>query len=273
MRISEWVAIARRGAKSWRTVVCESCGAETLTGGGMAFCSNCESIVGSEAKTVGQDPALFVSVGAIRAAVLRKDFESAAEIYDQMMKGRRSPQLLYAKGIMYVEFSNYVISKVSYDGNGMSRNVELRERGAMLASESKKLIAESLGISEKEAKDVPDAHIFYRMFLCALKLGDLRAAREYSGRISWFDKDGTIASYAKIVLNVQGGLYKEAEMGLDKLVKTKAMIPTANAFYYAALVAFKTGDKRGAERLINASEGLIEGQKRTNILEAIKSSR
>ena len=57
-------------------------------------------------------------------------------------------------------------------------------------------------------------------------------------------------------------------MELDRLVKT--INPPANAFYYAAFVAFKIGDRKGAERILDASRGLVEEQKRMNLLEAMK---
>jgi hypothetical protein len=270
MGISNWIAIAQRDAKSYRTAICEACGAETLTGDGIAFCSNCESVVGSDSKTVeGTNPALFSSVGSIRTAVSNNDFEAAAAIYDRLLKDRQSPQLLYAKGIMQIEHSNYVVSQIGYGGEGfMERNSELREMGARLVSDGKRLVARSLSVSESEARDAPSVYAFYRMFLCALKMHNLRAARSYSGRIAELEKEGAVSLYAKVVLYVYGGLYREAGRELDRLAKMKN--PPANAFYYAAFVAFKTGDRGGAERLLKVSGGLIEERKRANMLQAIK---
>ena len=108
------------------------------------------------------------------------------------------------------------------------------------------------------------------MFLCDLKMGDLRAASERAGRIAELDKGGVVAAYAKIVLDVNGKLYKEAEKELEKLVRMKN--PPANAFYYAAFNAFKLGDRKGAERIISSSGGLIEDVKRSNVLDAIREA-
>ncbi len=270
MRISGWVAVARRGAEGYRHVVCEFCGAETLAAGAIAFCSNCESVVGSDARTLeGSNPVLFSSIALIRTAVLRKDFGIAAAAYDMLMKGRPSPQLLYARGIMCIEHSNHVVSQIRYGGGegALERNSSLREKAAQLVSEGKTLIAKSLSMSEKEAREAPSAYAFYRMFLCALKLGNLRAAQVYSNRIAGLDREGEIARYAKIVMNVQGGLYSVAEKELEAAVRRGS--PAANAFYYAAFTAFKAGDRRGAKRLLGVSGGLIEDQKRANLLEAI----
>jgi len=100
MRVSDWVSIAQRETKSYRHVLCEFCGAETLASGPVAFCSNCESVVGSRSKTVeGSNPMLFSLLGSLRTAVLRNDFEEAVAVYDQLLEQRKSPQLLYAKGI------------------------------------------------------------------------------------------------------------------------------------------------------------------------------
>ncbi len=269
MGVSKWIGVVRRDLKSYRHVVCEFCGAETLSAGAPAFCSNCESVVGSEMKTIhASNPMLFSSLGSLRAAVLANDFEAAILVYDQMLNDRHSPQVLYAKGLMYTEYSNYVVSQISYDGDGfMEHNAELREKGARLVSEGKKLVAKAHNISELESKEAPSAYGFYRMFLCALKMNDLRAANEHLKKIVELDKKGVVAPYAKIVFDVQAGLYGEAEKELERMVKVKT--PPANAFYYAAFVAFKLGDHNGARRLMNVAGGLIEELKKGYILAAI----
>ena len=66
MGTSRWVKIAECDAGGYRHVICEFCGAETLTGGAPAFCSNCESVVGSEAKTLhGANPALLSRIESL----------------------------------------------------------------------------------------------------------------------------------------------------------------------------------------------------------------
>jgi tetratricopeptide (TPR) repeat protein len=273
MRIADWIAIAKKEAKSYRQLVCEFCGAETLTGSASTFCSNCESIIGSHSKTVERsNPNLFASLNAIRNAVTNNDFDGASAIYDQMITDRPIPQLFYAKGLLKIEHSNYSVSQISYDKEGfMEHNAELREQGAHLISEAKKLIAKSRGMSEKELAEKENASVLYRIFLCDLKMNDLRSASENLKKMDKLNKDGALSSYAKVVLNTQAGLYKEAAGELDKLVKDKA--PPSNAFYYAAFVAFKTGDHKGALKLINVSGGLVENQKRSYIMEAIAKSR
>ena len=144
---------------------------------------------------------------------------------------------------MCIEHSNYIISQIRYDGEGfMEPNAELRRQGALLISEGKKLIAKAIGLSEAESKDAPSVYCFYRMLLCAIKINNLKAAGEYLKRIVELDKKGAIAPYAKIVLDTNGGLYNEAGKALENLAKTKS--PPANAFYYAAFIAFKTGDPK-----------------------------
>jgi hypothetical protein len=270
MKVSDWVSIAQREAGSYRHVVCEFCGAETLAAGPVGFCSNCESVVGSRSKTVeGSNPALFSLLGSLRTALLKNDFETAEAIYDQLLKDRSRSQLLYAKGLMEIQHSNYLVSQIGYaQGSRMERNSELREKSALLFSEGKKLIAKSRSVSEAEAKGVPSAYASYRIFLCDLKMGDLGAASWQLKRIVELDQEGTVGSYAKIVLNVCGDMYREAELELEHALRTKN--PPANAFYYAAFVAFKKGDPKGAERILGASGGLIEEQKKANLLGTIK---
>lgn len=272
MNVSECVRAANTALQSYRLVRCGVCGVDTLSGGSVDFCSNCESVVGAESRAMESgNPAISQSLSAIRAGVLRNDFEAASAAYDLLLKDRQSPQLLYAKGILYIEYSNFTVSQIRYDGEGfMERNAELRAKGSLLVSEAKRLISKSLSMSEKEAGEAPSAHAFYRMFLCDLKMGDLRDASERAGRIAELDKGGVVAAYAKIVLDVNGKLYKEAEKELEKLVRMKN--PPANAFYYAAFNAFKLGDRKGAERIISSSGGLIEDVKRSNVLDAIREA-
>jgi tetratricopeptide (TPR) repeat protein len=270
MGISEWVAVARKGLGSYRHVLCDSCGAETLVSGVLGFCSNCEGVVGYETRTMqGSSPSLFSQLEGIRTAILGNDFERASTIYDELIKERSSPQLLYAKGLMGIQHSNYVASQIRYDGEGfMERNAELRHQAALLVSEGKKLIMKSLSMSEAEAREAPNVYALYRIILCNLKMADLRSAEMNLKKINGLDKKEALASYARVAFDVQGSRYKEAAKELEKLVKTKT--PPANAFYYAAFVAFKTGDRRGAEQIIKASGSLIEEQKKANILEAIR---
>jgi hypothetical protein len=264
MGVSEWVAIAQRGMRSYGHVVCDSCGAEGLGAGEIAFCPNCEGIVGAEggARQGGRP------IEMVRRAVLGNDFDGASALYDQLIKDRPDPQLLYAKGLMRIEHSNYVVSQIDYGGPGfMERNAELRQQAALLLSEGKRLIMKSLSMSEAESKAAPNAYAFYRVFLCNLRMGNLRAAGESLKGIAELDKKGAVAPYAKVVLEVQGGLYGEAERELAKLARTRT--PPANAFYYAAFVAFKTGDRGGAERIIRASGGLIDERKKSHLVAAM----
>lgn len=271
MRISRWVEIAHKEAASYEHVLCEFCGAETLTANPVAFCSNCESAIGTQTKTMeGSSPAIFSMLESIRTAVLRNDFENAGQIYDKLLKQRHSPQLLYAKGVMQIQHSNYIVSQIRYDGMGsIEHNLKLREKGVALFSEAKRLIARSRSESEIEAREAPSAYAFYRVFLCDLKMGDLKGASGNLKRISELDKQGTITSYAKIVLESSGSLYKEAEKTLDEIANVQT--PPANAFYYAVFVAFKRGDGKGAYKILSSCSELIEEQKRNSLLEIMEN--
>jgi tetratricopeptide (TPR) repeat protein len=270
MNVSRCVRAAENALKSYRQVICTSCGAATLSGSEFTFCSNCESVVGAESRSLESgDPSLFSLLNSIRTAVGKGDFESAGIVYDQLLKEKQSPQLLYASGLMQLEHSNYVVSQIRYDGDGfMEHNSELRVKGSLLVSDAKRLIAKSRSMSEKEAKEAPSAYVFYRMFLCDLKMGDLRSAGNCIAKIAEIEKDGAITSYARAVLDIQAGLYREADKELETLLKIQN--PPANTFYYAAFNEFKLGDMRGTETLARASGGLIEESKRVNLLGALK---
>jgi hypothetical protein len=272
MNVSGWVKAAGKALQKYRPVTCEFCGAETLSGGSVTFCSNCESIVGTESKTMeSSNPALSSAIVSIRSAVLKNDFESASAAYDELLMVRQSPQLLYARGLMLTEYSNYTVSQISYDGEGfMERNSELRRKGSLLISEAKRLIAKSLSMSEKDANEAPTAYVFYRMFLCSLKMNDLRAANDTLGRISKLANDDTVAAYARIAFDTYVGRNKEAERGLDRLLKTGNA--PANAFYYAAFNAFKLGDHKGAEHILVEAGDLIDGSRKVNLLQSIRQA-
>jgi hypothetical protein len=269
MNISWLVGIADNALKSYRPVVCASCGSETLTGSDITFCSNCESVVSAESQSLESgDPSLFSSLNSIRTAVAKGDFEAAASVYDQLLKDRPSPQLLYAFGMMKIEHSNHMVSQIRYDGEGfMEHNAELRAQGSLLVSDAKRLISKCISFSAKESADAPSAYVLYRMFLCDLKMNDLRSAGVRLARIQDLEKDGPVGAYAKVVLDSNAGLNGDAAKELERLFKSKT--PPANAFYYAAFNAFKLGDPKGAERLAVRAGNLVDDLKRARLLQEI----
>ena len=272
MNISRLVGIADGALKSYRPVICASCGSETLTGSDITFCSNCESVVGAESRSLESgDPSLFSSLNAIRTSVAKGDFEAAGAVYDQLLKDKPSPQLLYAFGMMKIEHSNHVVSQIRYDGDGfMEHNAELRIRGSLLISDAKRLIAKCISLSTKEAAEASSVYVLYRMFLCDLKMNDLRSAGVRLARIQDLDKDGLVGTYARVVLDSNAGLNGDAGKGLETLFKSKN--PPVNAFYYAAFNTFKLGDSKGAERLAVRAGNLLDDSKRARFLKEIEQS-
>ncbi|MDE1865288.1 MAG: hypothetical protein KGH94_01455 [Candidatus Micrarchaeota archaeon] len=270
MNVNSCVKAAGSALKSYRPLICEFCGAETLSGGGMAFCSNCESIVESESKTLeGTNPSLFGALASIRTAIARSDFDAAGVGYDGLLVMKQTPGLLYAKGIMSISHSNHVVSQIRYDGDGfMEGNSELRAKGSLILSEAKRLIAKSRAMSEKEAMGVQSPRLLYNLFLCDLKVGDLRAASDRLAGITGLEKDGALAIYSAIVLDTFAGRHHEAERSLERIFGLES--PPANSFYYAAFNSFKLGDRAGASKILSSSGSLIEDSKRENLLSAMK---
>ena len=135
MRISEFLRVAQTVRGSYRALTCEFCGAETMSGTGIAFCSNCESLINTDRKNIAsRDPQLLLALEAIRGNVIEGRFEEASLLYDQLIAQRPSGQLLYAKGVMLMEYSNYIISQISYSRAGLWMQIPSLGIGAMLLS-------------------------------------------------------------------------------------------------------------------------------------------
>lgn len=269
MNVSECVRAESNALRSYKPMVCGSCGSDTLSGSQITFCANCEAIVGNDAKTFGTtNPATAASFTGIRTALQKGDFEGASAIYDQLLKDNQSPQLLYGKGMLYIEYSNFTVSQISYNGGGfMEGNSELRTKASLLVSEAKRLLAKSLSISEKESKEAPSPYTFYRMFLCDLKANNLRAANDHLSKMA-SDKSNLVQQYARMAFYSYAGMHKEAHTEIEKVLRTQN--PPANVFYYAAFNAFKMGDPAGSEKIMFHSGDLIEDSKKVPLLQAIK---
>jgi hypothetical protein len=250
--------------------MCEYCGAETLSADPVSFCSNCESVVGSESKAVDSlNPALADCLNRIRSSTLKNDFEAASAAYNELAATRPSPQLFYARGIMLIEYSNYVTAQIRYGGDGFTeQNSQLRAKASLLFSEAKGSIAKSLGSSRRELTDAPSTYLLYRLLLCDLKINNLRAARERLEMMEALNSKGIVTAYSKLVLQTYTGMYKEAEKEIAKMLKLRN--PPANAFYYAAFNAFKLGDRRVAERILWHSGSLIEDLRKVKLVEALR---
>ena len=87
--------IERSGAK----LICAYCGVETLSVGSIGICSNCESMISTDRKSlVGTNPELVGNLDAIRKAIANNDFESAISVYDRMRGEDEEPFAAVRRG-------------------------------------------------------------------------------------------------------------------------------------------------------------------------------
>jgi hypothetical protein len=253
--------IARDALKMYRPLVCEFCGEETQSGTDLSLCSNCESVVGTDRATLKvADPHLLESLESISAAVRDRDFASASSVYDALISERGRAQLVYAKGVMLIEQSNYETSQISYTRGGvMEENSAHRRKSLLLISDAKKHIAKALHAMEGAAAEgADDPRVWYSMLLCELKMGNLRGALRCAGQIAG-STDKMLADYSNMILLQGAGDFRGAMAAAELILGQKT--PPVNALYYAAFGKLKAGKPNEALAMLDASRGLINNRR------------
>ncbi len=255
--------IVGRIRRSYRPMVCQFCGEETLSGGDSSFCSNCESQIWTDRKTLeANGRQLMEGLDAIRASLAGEDFDSAGAAYDAIIAGNKDPRLLYAKGIMLIRQSNSEVGKIAYNREGfMDENIAHRDRGARLASEAKRLIAKSLYASRAESAASPSPGLWYNILLCELRMNNPRGALGALDRLK-ASKAQALADYSELLVAQESGDYKGG-LGLASRI-VESGNPPVNALYYLSFNLFKLGRAAEAGALLKAIEGL--GPRRSELL-------
>ena len=275
MNVGRYIKLIRNMKASVTELQCTYCGMETVSVGEISICSNCESIIhASRRMLLTRNPDLVKRLDGISKGIKSKDFESAIAIYDEMREGGGEPALLYAEALAYIGYSNYEISKISYDREGfMEENITHRSRGSELISTSKLLLTEAVGLAVREIekeKGNASLNLEYSLFLAQLKLGLVRGAGYTLSNLRKMT-GAYVSEYANLVFDASVGRYDDVIKNAGSMIKSTHI--SANVFYYIAFALFKKGDMEDSERMLEELGPLMKSENVGSLLQEIEKAR
>jgi pentatricopeptide repeat protein len=260
--------IERSGAK----LICTCCGVETLSVGNIGICSNCESMIDTDRKSLlSSNPELVGNLDAIRKAIANNDFESALSIYGRMRSEGEEPSLLYAEALACIGYSNRETSRISYDRKGfMEENASFRKKGSELASKAKLLMEKAIRLATDDIdKGNASMDIMYTLFLLQAKLGAMKGAYYMLHELDRVK--GYTSEYANLVFNASMGRYNDVIKHAD-VMATGNQLPL-NAFYYIAFALFKKGRITDSMKLLGELQQLTANPNVGLLLKEISETR
>lgn len=256
MNTSQYLAVLKSLENSHRTLLCSYCGCETPSIGGRCICSNCESFVDSTRVALERkNHVLLEMLGNINAYVRDSKYDDAIAVYEKLVSINKDPGLMYAESLLYLQYSNHELAKISYDRAGfMEENSLHRDRAAKLASSSKRLLAKGISIAESEISNGNSSPIIlYSLFLCQMKMENYRGAQK---SVRELEAGGSkyLAAYASMLFHAEIGQYKNAVADAESLLDGKNF--SVNVLFYIGLTKFKEGHTKDAKRILVALAGL-----------------
>ena len=270
--VSQYVALLQSALKQSKLFFCTYCGAETPAVGGMCMCSNCESFVYMDrALAESKDSSLVGLLQSISEKVKNLDYDGAIAAYDTIIASNKDPNYFYAKSLIYIKYSNHVISQIRYDRDGfMEENTALRDRGAALMLTAKSLLNWAVYNAMPDMKDDKlSLNAAYMAFLAYIKLSDLKAAQHMLQKVKVFDSN-YVGRYADVVLESNTESQTREEKLLAKAeALTSAKCFSINAFYYIALCLY---DKRNYKECRELATHLKEVMSNSSIDYLIRKS-
>lgn len=259
-----------RAKRDYRALICEACGEETLSAPGFSVCSNCECIISADRISLqGSAPSLLAALDKIRACIGSSDFDGAVAVYDALISERKSPQLIYAKGVMQIEHSNYETSKISYDGKGfMEENIERRNKSLALISDAKKQLAKSIYMLKNTVRQEgsDNTKLLYNLLLGEIKMGNMRGAKECLDIVT-AKGDDSMVQYCKLLIYQADGNY--ASVGKIAKLMMAMPNPPVTVMFYAAFARLKSGNFSGST--FTDLAGLVPQKKIDAIMSSLSS--
>jgi tetratricopeptide (TPR) repeat protein len=268
MNIARYIRLLKTVEDSGSMLACTSCGAETLSVGGIGVCSNCESLVYATRKALTTtNPDLLNSLDVVNRSASNGDFDLAISAYDNI--GREKPSLLYAEALLCLRYSNREVSAINYGRKGfMEENAAQRSKASMLASKSKRLITKAMSLATEEMNSGGGSlETVYTLFLLQAKLGKLKSA---GSTLLVLESMGNtyLSRYASVIFNTSLKRYDEALKGVDSMMGANYL--PLNAFYYASFALFKKGMLDESAALLGRLQHLMSSANVESLLKGIK---
>ncbi|MGC8651824.1 MAG: hypothetical protein ACP5UH_01055 [Candidatus Micrarchaeia archaeon] len=258
----DFVKYSKKMPKVAGKFTCMYCGAENISFGGVAICTNCEGIASSTTPQAA-DHNRVDAVREISTHNRLHEYEESIKIYEQLFNTAKDPMLLYAEALTYIAYSNYELSRISYDREGfMEENAEHNYHASELTSKAKLLLAKCSSML-RSGTPLSDAKTSaYHLFLAYLKFGDTAAARSALYNVKKLD--GTLYEYASMQLGSEIGDFKGVLQHSEVLLKARWQPHIA--LYYAAYALFKTGKTKEAKAIMGSIQGFIKSENTGRLL-------
>lgn len=250
MDLTSYLDIIRTVSKIYDNSMCMYCGLETPALGDMAICSNCENIVYMNRSSLAKrEQDLISKLDSINESINKSDFHVAISTYDKIVSERLEPTFLYAEALLYIKYSNYEISQISYDKPGfMDENTKRRDSATKQASTAKKFLEKAIFMARTEiAAGNASLNTVYALFLAQRKIGNMRGAREAMELLDRLGKE-FITGYVSMVYETEMKNFDKAIAHAESLVGQNDF--SINAFYYIAYALFKKGKRNDAKILL-----------------------
>jgi hypothetical protein len=245
--INMYIALLKNASKR-TAAMCIYCGNENVAATDPWICAFCENaIYAGVAEAALKNKALMKGLESINGYVENNDYKSAADGYNAIIEKNGMPQYLYAAALVNIAYSNDDVAKIRYDRHGfMEENAELRIEASKLMSNAKLLLNRAIFrvASMSGTSMTPD--LAFTAFMCAIKSGNLRAARTYSDYLKGVQH---LSDYAGMVMSAELGNFDDLYLYANKLLGNKTFVP--GAAYYIAWGLFK-------QRRYNESSKLLE---------------
>ncbi|MGC8537590.1 MAG: hypothetical protein ACP5MZ_01220 [Candidatus Micrarchaeia archaeon] len=250
--VSYYIKLLHATKKNSRSLMCQFCGAYTPAIENHGVCHICENVISSDrAALMKSNSDICKMLDDYNKQISSSDFDSALKTYDSIIAKYPAPNYTYAKALAYISYSNYELSKIRYDLPGfMEENSAHKEMASRLFSSAKMLLSKAIFDASKQASappgQIPTYGTSYLLFLAAIKLGDIAAAKSYLGKLK-ASGNAYLSSYAEIIFDSNTNNFSGLLNSADLMLKSKDF--PINIFYYISYALFKLGKRADSEKL------------------------
>ncbi|MGC8669927.1 MAG: hypothetical protein ACP5TL_02120 [Candidatus Micrarchaeia archaeon] len=250
-----FVGYSEKLPKYSTTRYCVYCGTKNVVASTAMICTNCEAMSKSMHKTLADAnyENLLMSISKSNSNL---DYEKSLQYYEQLIQKTKDPMLLYAEALTYIAYSNYEMSKVSYDRPGFMEENSVHTNNALqLMSKAKLLLAKASSDLEKEF-DMNKTDInAYNLFIVRMKLGDVAAANAALDLLKEM-KNEMLYNYAIMKFYNERMKYDKVLELAEKLIKGKWNPHLV--LYYVAYALLKKGKKKDARKILLNIKGFVK---------------
>ncbi len=257
-----------------KKLFCIYCGTETYVLNNIGICSNCENIISLPSSVlIKQDPEAVSKISAINEKlsnqnITETDFEEAIKIYDELIAKKNNLGYLYAKALLLIKYSNYLINQINYNKQGfMDENSELNEKSIKLVSDSKLLLYKIISTCNANINsNINSFNEIYLMFLANIKLNNFKAAQSSLNLIKNFNEI-FILEYSQLIFNIAIKNYENATNNAKNLLMHDNF--SINALFYYSFVLFNKKEFKQSKNILQQLQKYIKNDNIKNLIQDI----